>query len=181
MFNALLSLALLLAAIGAAAPAPDVWTLLVFSLRLLAIEAVPATPAYDRLLAYRVELVQACADATEDRTERYICVQVARFESNYREDVGRCEVKGKEGEKTAWQIIPRSAAEDARLCVSLVEDARVHLERVRESRAACRHLPKAEQLALYTRGDCASVEGRRLSVNRFPSDVLVKRVETERW
>lgn len=160
---------------------PDAWQLFVFSVRLLRIEAPDATEAYDRAVAYRLELVRACIEATDDRTERYICVKVARFESSYREDVGRCEVKGAAGELTAWQIIPRNAAERARLCHDLTEDARVHLERVRESRAACRSLPKTEQLALYARGDCGSAAGRKLSRHRFPTDVEVKRVETERW
>ena len=167
--------------LAASAAAPSAWTLLVYSLRLLAVEAPPATPAYDALLTFRVALAEACATATDDRTERYTCMQVARFESNYREDVGRCQKKGAAGEVTTWQIIPRSAAEASRLCVSLVEDARVHLERVRESRAACRHLPKNEQLALYARGSCASAEGKKLSRHRFPYDALVRAVETEKW
>lgn len=160
---------------------PDAWTLLVYSLRLLPIEAAPATPSYDQALAYRLELVNACVEATEDRTERYICVKVPRFESNYREDVGRCGVRGKAGDRSAWQIVPRNEAESGRLCQSLVEDARFHLERVRESRAACRHLPRNEQLAMYARGDCGSEEGRKLSKHRFPTDAEVRRVETERW
>ena len=169
---------------------PDVWILFVFSVRLLAIEGSftaedlrqgDTQAAYDRALQYRLELINACALATEDRSERYLCVQIPSLESRYREDVGRCRVVGKAGDKSAWQIVPRSAAEDARLCVTLVDDARFALERVRESRAACRHLPKQEQLALYTRGDCASEEGRRLSRHRFPNDALVRRVETERW
>jgi hypothetical protein len=107
-------------------------------------------------------------------------VKLARFESNYREDVGRCAVIGKARDKSAWQIVPRSAAEDKRLCQSLEEDARFHVERVRESRSACRHLPKEEQLALYARGNCTSEEGKRLSRTRFPTDAEVKRLETER-
>ena len=170
---------------GGTAPAspapPDAWRLLVYSLRLLPIEAALGSAAYDAALAYRVELVGACVEATEDRSERYICVKVARYESNYREDVGRCTIIGKAGDKTAWQIVPRGAAEHARLCKTLVEDARFHLERVRESRAACRQLPKVEQLALYARGDCASEEGKRLSRHRFPTDAEVRRVETELW
>ena len=165
-----------------AAP-PDSWTLLIYSLRLLPI-APPSNdsdmPRYDAELAYRVALVDACVAATEDRTERYICVKLARFESNYREDVGRCKVIGKANDKSAWQIVPRSEAENKRLCQSLEEDARFHVERVRESRAACRHLPKEEQLALYARGNCTSEEGKRLSRTRFPTDAEVKRIETER-
>lgn len=162
---------------------PDAWTLLVYSLRLLPI-AQPIndkTAVYDAELAYRVALVEACVAATSDRTERYICVKLPRFESNYREDVGRCDVIGKANDKSAWQIVPRSKAEDARLCKTLEEDARFHVERVRESRAACRHLPKEEQLALYARGNCSSEEGKRLSRHRFPTDAEVKRLEMERW
>ena len=164
-----------------AAP-PSAWTLLVYSLRLLPIAAPTGDsdmPRYDAELAYRLALVNACVAATEDRTERYICTKVPRFESNYREDVGRCKVIGKANDKSAWQIVPRSKAEDQRLCQSLEEDARFHVERVRESRAACRHLPKEEQLALYARGDCSSEEGKRLSRTRFPTDAEVKRLETE--
>ena len=166
---------------GAAAAPPTDWLLLVYSIRLLPIDGEPGSPRYDRALSYRLELVNACAGATEDRTERYICVKVARFESDYREDAGRCEVRGKAGDRTAWQIVPRSPGEAGRLCQSLAEDARMHLERVRESRAACRHLPKAEQLALYARGNCTSEEGKKLSRHRFPTDAEVRRLETERW
>ena len=160
---------------------PDAWMLLIYSLRLLPI--APPTgesdmPRYDAELAYRVALVNACVAATEDRTERYICVKVPRFESNYREDVGGCKVIGKANDKSAWQIVPRSKAEDQRLCQSLEEDARFHIERVRESRSACRHLPKEEQLALYARGNCTSDEGKRLSRTRFPTDAEVKQLET---
>ena len=162
--------------------APSVFTLLIFTLRLLPIPVPPgAQGAGDAELAYRLELVQACADATPDRSERYICAKIPRFESNYRSDVGRCKIKGGEGEITAWQIIPRSPSERDRLCDTLLGDARVAVERIRESRAACRHLPKEEQLALYARGDCGSIEGRKLSRHRFPTDAEVKRVETEAW
>ena len=162
-------------------PPPNAWTLLVYSIRLLPIDGTPATDTYDRALDYRLELMKACVEATEDRTERYICAKVPRFESNYREDVGRCRIVGKAGDRTAWQIVPRNSAESERLCNGLVDDARFHLERVRESRTACRHLPKTEQLAMYARGDCASEEGRKLSHHRFPTDAEVHRLETERW
>ena len=175
-----LLLRLLFAVVASPTP-PDAWVLLIYSLRLLPI--APPTEvnmaAYDAELAYRIALVNACVAATEDRTERYICTKVPRFESNYREDVGRCKVIGKANDKSAWQIVPRSGAEDKRLCQTLEEDARFHVERVRESRSACRHLPKEEQLALYARGNCTSEEGKRLSRTRFPTDAEVKRLETD--
>ena len=169
---------MILAVLTAVLP-PSVFQLLAYTLILLPIQVpVGAQGKGDAEMMYRLELVTACAEATDNRTERYICAKIARFESSYREDVGRCEVKGKEGEVTAWQIIPRNAAEKARLCVSLVEDARVMIERVRESRAACHHLPKSEQLALYTRGSCSSPDGRKLSTHRFPTDAEVRKIET---
>ena len=178
--NLIASLLVLILSVGAAAP-PTEWLLIVYSIRLLPIEGEPATSRYDRALEYRTEVANACTQATDNRTERYICMKVARFESDYREDVGRCTIRGKAGDRTAWQIVPRSRDEADRLCRSLVEDARVHVERVRESRAACRHLPKQEQLAMYARGVCGSEEGRKLSRHRFPTDAEVQRLETERW
>jgi hypothetical protein len=141
--------------------AVDALRLLLFTLRLL-----PATTDAD--LAYRVELAEACAAATTDRTERYLCAKIPRFESLYRIDVGRCEKKGAAGELSAWQILPRGEKDISRLCKSLAEDAKVAIERIRESRAACHHLPTEEQLAIFTRGSCDSVEGRRLSRTRWP-------------
>lgn len=132
-----------------------------FMLRIL-----PAIPHEDMTLRWGI--ASACVSATSDQTERYVCAKIARFESQYREDVARCEKKGSAGEVTAWQILPRSPEDRDRLCRSLDEDAVVAIERVRESRRACRHLPTAEQLAIYTRGSCTSVEGRRLSRVRWP-------------
>lgn len=157
---------------------PSVWQLLAFSLSLLPIP-IPkdAQGEGDLEVLYRMELAEACASVTSDRVERYLCMKIPRFESNYRIDVGRCEVKGAAGEVTAWQILPRSRTERDRLCRSLRGDAEVAVERIRESRRACWQLPKAEQLALYTRGDCGSVEGRRLSRHRWPLEGEVRRVE----
>ena len=85
-------------------------------------------------------------------------------------------MRGAAGEVTAWQILPRSRAERDRLCRSTAEDAIVAIERIRESRAACARLPTAERLALYARGSCASVEGRRLSRARWVYEAEVRDV-----
>ncbi len=139
---------------------PEVLRLFLFTARLLA-------PRADAELSYRLELVDACVAATDNATERYLCAKIPRYESLYREDVGRCKVKGAAGEVSAWQILPRGKADDERLCKSLTEDAKLAIERIRESRAACAHLPVEEQLAVYTRGSCASEEGRKLSRTRW--------------
>lgn len=133
---------------------------LLFMLRLL-----PA--AGDADVAFRLELAAAIVDATEDEQEQRQLAKIARFESNYRRDVAECKILGRAGERGAWQILARSGEERARLCVSLVDDARIALERIRESVRACWRLPAAERLAVYARGRCDSREGRRLSRVRF--------------
>jgi hypothetical protein len=141
--------------------------LLLLTLRLLPVTEV-SSAGWESAIRYRLEIAEACFGATEDRTERYLCAKIPRFESSYREDVGRCLVRGAAGELTAWQILPRGFVDRARLCRSLEEDAIVAVERIRESRSACRRLPNAEQLSLYARGSCVSEEGRRLSRHRWP-------------
>lgn len=140
----------------------DAFRLFLFTLQLLA-------PPSEDAVRHRVALVDAVQAATSDPLEQLVLLKVARFESSFRRDVGACRVRGPQGELGAWQILARSDAERARLCVSLEGDARVALERIRESRAACAHLPEPEQLATYARGSCSSREGRRLSRVRWPS------------
>jgi len=53
------------------------------------------------------------------------------------------------------------------LCVSLAGDARIALERIRESLRACAHMPARDRLAVYARGRCSSAEGQRLSRMRW--------------
>lgn len=117
--------------------------------------------------ALRVEIAAAVLAVTDDAHEQALLMHIPALESGYRADVVDCRRRGPQGELTAWQILPRSAAERARLCVSLEEDARVAVERVRESLRACWWLPPAERLAVYTRGSCSSSEGRRLSRQRW--------------
>lgn len=123
----------------------------------------------DADFAFRVELVEAVVSVTEDLQEQLLLVSIARWESSYRRDVAECRRKGPQGELTAWQILARNDAERARLCVSLAGDAKVALERVRESVHACAALPPEDRLALYARGRCSSAEGRRLSRHRWLS------------
>ncbi len=133
---------------------------LLYTLRLLA-------PVGDDDISFRTELSAAIVAVTDDPQEQNQLAKIARFESNYRRDVGECRVKGTVGEVTAFQILARSDTERASLCASLESDARVALARIRESVRACMHLPEDERLAVYARGRCSSVEGRRLSRVRF--------------
>lgn len=124
---------------------------------------------WEREWLYRLQLAEAISQATSDPGRQLLLARLARFESSYREDVGRCRLNGKAGDRTAFQIVARNDAERARLCVSLADDARFALERINESLTACRKLPAAERLAVYARGSCASEEGRKLSRHRWPS------------
>lgn len=133
---------------------------LLFMLRLLA-------PLGDDDLLFRTELAAAIAAVTDDPQEQRQLAKIARFESSFRRDVAECRKRGTAGEVTAFQVLARSDAERALLCVSLEGDARVALSRIRESVSACRTLPIEERLSVYTRGRCHSVEGRRLSRVRF--------------
>jgi hypothetical protein len=128
---------------------------LLYTLRLLAHTG-------DEDLAYRTELAAAI-----DAQEQNQLAKIARYESSFRRDVGECRKRGSVGEVTAFQILARSDEERSRLCISLEGDARVALTRIRESVRACRHLPEDERLAVYARGRCSSVEGRRLSRVRW--------------
>lgn len=118
---------------------------------------------------YRVELAEAVASVTDDLQEQLLLVAIPRWESSYRRDVGECRRKGPQGELGAWQILARSDDERRALCISLEGDARIALGRIRESLNACASLPPEERLAVYTRGSCWSVEGRRLSRVRWVS------------
>lgn len=131
-----------------------------FLLRLL------ASPNDDGTLL-RTEMSVAIVSVTDDAQEQRQLAKIARYESSLRRDVAECRRKGPQGEVTAWQIIARSDAERARLCISLEGDARFALERVRESTSACRASAPEDRLAIYTRGRCNSAEGKRLSRTRY--------------
>ena len=125
------------------------------------------SPRDDDELAVRYELAEASELVAGDGQEGRQLLSIARFESNYRREVMTCEVLGKEGEVTAWQILVRRGEDAAWMCSDVVAGAVVALERLRESVAACRHLPPPDRLALYARGSCSSAQGRRLSRVRY--------------
>lgn len=114
-----------------------------------------------------VDLARAILAVTDDPHEMLLLARIAFRESSFRPEVSDCRVKGRQGELGAWQILPRSATEASRLCVSLEGDARLALERIRESVTACRHLRPEWRLSIYTRGKCNSREGHKLSEARW--------------
>lgn len=128
---------------------------------------------WERAWGYRLQLAHAIADVTKDPRRMLLLARIARFESAFSEDVGRCVVNGKAGDRSAFQIVPRNDTERSRLCRSLRDDAAFALERVNESLSACRSLPERERLAVYARGSCASEKGKLLSRHRWPSSAAV--------
>lgn len=138
--------------------------LVLFSLRLLP----TSVAAREAEIAHRLRLAEAIASVTSDQTERFVLMKISRFESNYRSDVADCTIRGPQGERGAFQILARFPAEKAAACGDLEGQAAIALSRIRESIRACAHLPREEQLAVYARGRCDSVEGKRLSKARWP-------------
>lgn len=134
---------------------------------LVAYMAFLSPPRTDDDNAFRRELAFAIESASSDPWEQRQLVRIAHFESSFRRDVGTCLVRGPQGELGSWQVLPRTGAERIELCASLEQSAAIALARIRESVSACRRSAPEDRLALYTRGNCASVEGRRLSRVRW--------------
>lgn len=132
---------------------------------LLMLRMLPSRGDEDVVERWRI--AEGIVSATDDEHEQDLLASIARWESSYRQDVGECRRKGPQGELGAWQNLARSQAERARLCVSYEGDARLALERIRESVTACHGLPEPERLAVYARGRCDSREGQRLSRVRW--------------
>ncbi len=117
----------------------------------------------------RWQIARAIVGASWDVREQNLLATIARHESRFERAVANCEIMGVAGDRSAWQVVPLSLAEGLALCVSYEQDARIALDRARQSIHACRAYPPAERLAVYARGRCDSVEGRRLSRMRWPA------------
>lgn len=99
--------------------------------------------------------------------ERAMLVITALDESGARARVVDCRDRGDNGRaRGAWQVHARSAREVRALC-NPATAAAIALARVRESLAACGHLPPRKRLAGYASGRCASAAGQRISASRW--------------
>lgn len=116
--------------------------------------------------AMRAELAWSILSSGADEQEARQLMKLAQNESGFARDVATCKRRGKDGEVGPWQELP-SWGTVAVVCASLEGAARVALLRVRQSIAACRHLPPEDRLAGYTRGRCDSPIGRYLSRVRY--------------
>lgn len=118
-------------------------------------------------VAMRRELAAAIVAVTDDEHEQRLLGEIAWWESAYRRDVATCKLRGPQGEEGPFQNVARKPSEHGEVCGSFEGAARVGLGRVRESLAVCASSPPEERLAVYARGRCASVEGKRLSRRRW--------------
>jgi len=108
----------------------------------------------------------AVASTTATPHEAALLISIAHHESGGRPEVWDCRIRGDAGRaRGAWQIHPRSRDEYRVACGSLEEQAALALVRVRESLAACSHLPEPERLSMFASGDC--VRGRAASRRRW--------------
>jgi hypothetical protein len=133
-----------------------VYTVVLFMDHLLPEDGKPET----RLT--RLSLASAIVESSDDPDDWALLAGIARWESFYRPDVLVCKTRSSCGASGPFQVIPRSREEGILLCTNWVESAKRALQRVQESRSICRHLPKPDQLAQYTTGNCGDV-GKRMS------------------
>lgn len=116
-------------------------------------------------LEVRYELAQAIERVTDDVIEQRLLMVTATEESAWDPKVLSCERKGDSGKSvTAFQVQVFGSLR-REVCASPESAARVALEMLRASQAACAHLPEAERLAFYASGSCD--RGRQISRRRW--------------
>jgi len=108
------------------------------------------------------------AAVTTEPWEAETLARIARWESGLRKSVANCTIIGKIGERGIFQVLPRSQAERVDLCSSdISKQARIALERVRESKSVCERQGHrgADTLGIYTHGRC--IKGNRFAAFRY--------------
>ena len=152
---------------GTLRPLLDVLLVLRYTLHLLAVEGI--TPeARQTAFDYRVRLSKTMVDASPSWEDRLVLATIARHESRFDFEVGRCAIASSAGALGPWQVVPFTQGERQSMCINPDTDAYRALMRVRESQRMCRYHAKPLQLAAYAVGKCDSEEGQRLSLHRWP-------------
>jgi len=121
---------------------------------------------------YNAEMAKNAAAGIAAVTDVYweaeTLARIARWESGLRRDIADCTVLGKRGERSIFQVMPRSNSEKTDLCSSdFTKQARIALARIRESKAVCEKqgLRGADVLGIYTHGEC--IRGNRIAAFRY--------------
>lgn len=115
----------------------------------------------------RWDVATGIVESSDSPDDWALLAKIARWESVYRPEVFTCKVKSSIGAAGPFQVLPRTFDEQNVLCTDFAESARLALDRVKESRHICNHLPKPEQLAQYVTGSCKSALGKAQSRMRY--------------
>jgi hypothetical protein len=126
----------------------------------------------------RVKIAHAILDVSSTPEDAAILLSLARWESFFRTDVLRCQLRGGGLSLGPWQVQPRTSQEGTSTCSSPTEAAQLALQRVKESLQACKHLPVSERLAVYAAGSCASKQGKSLSRLRWSTAEKILQMNT---
>ena len=120
---------------------------------LIMVSLAPIRGAKD--FDFRWQLAEAIAAATDDDDEVRVLARIAWFESGYRRNVARCEIKGDNGRSLGtFQVQPMTPADRAAACGALDRQVDVALRYVRRSAEVCPQNVGAMKLALYVSGRC---------------------------
>lgn len=129
----------------------------------------------DKDLAFRWELADAIATATDDVQQQETLALIAARESGFRRNVARCEIKGDGGKSLGtFQLQPIDAGHARRACsADLREQARLAKSYVERSAEACPGNVGADRLAMFVSGTCA--RGLRAARERWatPRETLL--------
>lgn len=122
-------------------------------------------PATNQCMPYDYQVMEdavtAIVSITDDIQEAETLIRIARWESGgFRKDIATCKVKGDHGQAMGlFQVHPFTSSQVIDCCSSDYKDqARVALERVRDSVAICRMhgYRGSDLLGQYTSGRCSS-------------------------
>lgn len=102
----------------------------------------------------RWDLAVGITRANSDITRQIVLARIARFESGFDPRVGRCEIKGKDGELGYFQIKPIRPRDAKLACGTTIQQAALANEYVERSIAACPNNSEADSLAMYVSGTC---------------------------
>lgn len=122
----------------------------------------------------RLVIAAAIVAATDDPDEQSELIAFAKWESFFRTDVLDCKRKGGGFSLGPWQVAPFSAQERKLLCSDLVGSAKLALQRMKDSKRYCRHLPESHRYAQYATGSCSHPQGANLSKVRWATAKKVR-------
>ena len=124
-------------------------------------------------LEFRWDLAQGIATATDDPREQDVLTRIAWFESGFRQNVARCQLRGDRGRSLgSFQVQPMSRMDARDACADVAAQASLALRYVQRSVEACPGNVGPDRLAMYVSGTCA--RGIRKARERWGQDEEVR-------